>query len=69
MQKHAENNIDHILRIANTMSWSSAAEMLPFAQHFPPTKMAPASLILEAAPYEDRGGNSHYTGRRFPLRL
>ena len=26
-------------------------------------------LMLEAAPFEERGGNSHFTGGAFPFRL
>ena len=40
-------------------------ETRPCAQRSRPTRTGPKVVMLEAAPFEERGGNSHYTGGAF----
>ena len=64
MRKHAENEVNPILR-ANydvvVVGGGNAALCAALSAHENGARV----LILEAAPYEDRGGNSHYTGGAF----
>jgi tricarballylate dehydrogenase len=64
MQKQAENDVNHILGSKYdvvVVGGGNAALCAALSAHESGARV----LILEAAPYDDRGGNSHYTGGAF----